>query len=107
MKKVLIPTQLDAVAQEILEAHGGYAVVQMPKADIAQLLRDNPDTHALIVRSEKITAELIDLAPALKVIVRAGAGYNTIDIRYARKKGIDVMNTPGPTPTPWPKKWWP
>ena len=62
MKKVLIPTQLDAVAQEILEAHGGYAVVQMPKADIAQLLRDNPDTHALIVRSEKITAELIDLA---------------------------------------------
>ena len=95
MKKVLIPTQLDAVAQEILEAHGGYAVVQMPKADIAQLLRDNPDTHALIVRSEKITAELIDLAPALKVIVRAGAGYNTIDIRYARKKGIDVMNTPG------------
>ena len=95
MRKVLIPTQLDPVAKEILEAHGGYAVVQLPKADMAQLLRDNPDTHAIIVRSETITAEMIDSASALKVIVRAGAGYNTIDIRHARKRGIDVMNTPG------------
>ena len=95
MKKVLIPTALDAVAKTMLEAHGGYAVVQVPKADLAQLVRDNPDVHALIVRSEKITADIIDAAPNLKVIVRAGAGYNTIDIRHARKKGVDVMNTPG------------
>lgn len=95
MKKVLIPTKLDGVAKEMLEATGNYAVVQVPKADVAQLIRDNPDVHALIVRSEKITAELIDAAPDLKVIVRAGAGYNTIDIRHARKKGVDVMNTPG------------
>ena len=95
MKKVLIPTALDAVAKEILESHGGYAVVQVPKCDVAQLVRDNPDAHALIVRSEKITADIIDAAPGLKVIVRAGAGYNTIDIRHARKKGVDVMNTPG------------
>ncbi len=95
MKKVLIPTALDAVARETLEAHGGYAVVQEPKCDVAQFVRDNPDAHALIVRSEKITAEIIDSVPGLKVIVRAGAGYNTIDIRHARKKGIDVMNTPG------------
>jgi len=95
MKKVLIPTSLDPVAKELLEAHGDYAVVQVPKCDVAQLVRDNPDVHALIVRSEKITAEILDSAPSLKVIVRAGAGYNTIDIRHARKKGIDVMNTPG------------
>jgi D-3-phosphoglycerate dehydrogenase len=49
----------------------------------------------VIVRSEKITPELIDLLPELKLIVRAGAGFNTIDIKYARKKNIDVMNTPG------------
>ncbi len=95
MNKVLIPTSLDAVAKELLEAHGGYTVVQIPKCDVAQLVLDHPDVHALIVRSEKITAEIIDAAPRLKVIVRAGAGYNTIDIRHARKKGVDVMNTPG------------
>lgn len=95
MKKVLIPTALDAVAGELLMAHGGYTVVQEPKADVAQLVREHPDVYALIVRSEKITADIIDAAPALKVIVRAGAGYNTIDIRHARSKGVDVMNTPG------------
>jgi len=95
MKKVLIPTALDSVAKEMLEAQGSYTVVQLPKCDVAQLVRDNPDVHALIVRSEKITAEIIDSAPELKVVVRAGAGYNTIDIRHAREKGIDVMNTPG------------
>ena len=95
MKKVLIPTALDSVAKEMLEAHGGYAVTQIPKADILQFVRENPDLHALIVRSEKVTAEIIDAAPALKVIVRAGAGYNTIDIQHARQKGVDVMNTPG------------
>jgi len=95
MKKVLIPTSLDAVAKEMLEAHGDYAVVQLPKCDVAQLVRDNPDVHALIVRSEKITEEIMDLAPELKVVVRAGAGYNTIDVLHAREKGVDVMNTPG------------
>ncbi len=95
MKKVIIPTALDSIAKELLEAHGGYAVVQLPGCDLAQVLKDNPDTHALIVRSEKIDAALIDSAPSLRVIVRAGAGYNTIDIRHARKKGVDVMNTPG------------
>ena len=95
MKKVLIPTALDSVAKEILEKHGGYAVTQIPKADILKFAQENPDLHALIVRSEKVTAEIIDAAPQLKVIVRAGAGYNTIDIAHARAKGVDVMNTPG------------
>ncbi|NLB65842.1 MAG: hypothetical protein GX803_05175 [Lentisphaerae bacterium] len=95
MKKVLIPTALDAIAREILTAHGGYEVIQAPKRDLAELVAEHPDIHALIVRSEKVTADIIDACPSLKVIVRAGAGYNTIDIRHARKKGVDVMNTPG------------
>jgi D-3-phosphoglycerate dehydrogenase / 2-oxoglutarate reductase len=86
MKKVLIPTALDSVAKEILEAHGGYAVTQIPKADILQFAKENPDLHALIVRSEKVTAEIIDAAPQLKVVVRAGAGYNTIDTAHARRR---------------------
>ena len=95
MKKVLIPTSLDPVAKELLEAHGAYTVIQKPKADLAQLIEEHPDVHALIVRSEKITAEILDAAKSLKAVVRAGAGYNTIDIRHARKNGVDVMNTPG------------
>jgi len=95
MKKVLIPTKLDTVAKELLEANGGYTVVQDDSTDLPTLAAQNPDTYALFVRSEKVTAEVIDALPALKVIIRAGAGYNTIDTKHARAKKIDVMNTPG------------
>jgi len=95
MKKILIPTKLDSVAQEILTADGGYLVVQDGRISVAELAAAHPDAYGLIVRSEKVTADIIDALPGLKVIVRAGAGYDTIDIRHARKNGVDVMNTPG------------
>ena len=96
MKKVLIPTKLNSIARTTLEKHGNYVVVQDEKTNILSLAKQHPDTYALIVRSEKITSKIIDAFPSLKVIVRAGSGYNTIDINYARKKrSIDVMNTPG------------
>lgn len=95
MKKVLIPTKLDAVARELLTAHGGYNVIQEEGADLLELAKSHADAYAFIVRSEKVTPEVIDAFPNLKVVIRAGAGYNTIDIQYARKRGIDVMNTPG------------
>jgi D-3-phosphoglycerate dehydrogenase len=95
MKKVLIPTKLDAVACETLEAHGGYSVHQEAGADLKSLASDHADAYAFIVRSEKVTEEVMEAFPYLKVIIRAGAGYNTIDIQAARKRGIDVMNTPG------------
>jgi D-3-phosphoglycerate dehydrogenase len=94
-KKVLIPTKLESVARQTLEAHGGYTVVQDDKTPLPDLAAKHPDVYALVVRSEKITPAIIDALPNLKVIVRAGTGYDTIDIKYARKKGIDVMNTPG------------
>ena len=94
-RKVLIATKLDPVAAEILAAQGGYDVVAEPDGDLAALSAKHADTHAIIVRSERVTPEVIDSFPKLRVIVRAGAGFNTIDTRYARKKGIDVMNTPG------------
>ena len=95
MKKVLIPTKLDHAAKRILEENGNYRVVQDDSAELSAMAGEHSDAYALIVRSEKVTAEIIDVLPGLKVIIRAGAGYNTIDTRYARKKGIDVMNTPG------------
>ncbi len=94
MKTVLIPTKLDKICANIL-TEKGYQVVQDSDTDLMALCKAHPETEALVVRSEKITPEIIDLLPNLKAVVRAGAGYNTIDIKYARRKGIDVMNTPG------------
>lgn len=94
-KKVLIPTKLDPIAKNMLTATGRYTVVQQETSDLLALAKEHPDAHALIVRSEKIGKELMDALPSLRVIVRAGSGYDTIDTRYARKKNIDVMNTPG------------
>lgn len=95
MKKVLIPTKLNAVAAGTLTAHGGYEVVQDAKMPLEEMAKAHPDAHALIVRSEQVTAALLDALPRLKIIVRAGAGFDTIDIKHARKNGVDVMNTPG------------
>jgi D-3-phosphoglycerate dehydrogenase len=95
MKKVLIPTKLDAVARNLLTAHGGYTVVQCPGIDLLELAKTHPETYAIIVRSEKVSEAVLVAFPKLKVVIRAGAGYNTIDIQAARKRGIDVMNTPG------------
>ncbi|NQU39991.1 MAG: hypothetical protein HQ523_08575 [Lentisphaerae bacterium] len=95
MKKVLIPTKLDSVAKDILEKSGYYSVVQDDSTDLKVLAAAHADSYAMIVRSEKVTPEIIDLLPELKVVVRAGAGFNTIDTVYARARGIDVMNTPG------------
>ncbi len=94
-KKVLIPTKLSKVAAETLKASGRYEVIQDDSGKVEPLVRQHPDAYALIVRSENVTAAIIDLLPQLRVVIRAGAGYNTIDTKYARKKGVDVMNTPG------------
>ncbi|MDD3886641.1 MAG: 3-phosphoglycerate dehydrogenase family protein [Victivallaceae bacterium] len=94
MRKVLIPTKLDKAAADKL-VNAGYDVVLDGVTPLDEQVKANPDTEVLIVRSEKVTPEVIDQLPKLKLIVRAGAGFNTIDIKYARKRDIDVMNTPG------------
>ena len=94
MHKVLIPTKLDKFAAQML-ADKGYTVVADAATPLTDLCKAHPDTDVLIVRSENITPEIIDLLPKLNLVVRAGAGYNTIDIKYARKRNVDVMNTPG------------
>ena len=61
----------------------------------ADLLEAISNADGLIVRSDKIDNDIMDAAPQLKVIVRAGAGYDNIDLEAATKHGICVMNTPG------------
>jgi D-3-phosphoglycerate dehydrogenase len=59
----------------------------------AKIAEVNPDV--LIVRSTKVTAADIDAAPGLKLVIRAGAGVNTIDVAHATEKKVKVANTPG------------
>lgn len=92
--KILIPTKLDQAAAAQLVA-AGYDVVQNDSDTIDVQVAANPDASGLIVRSEKVTRDIIDALPNLKCIIRAGAGYDNIDYVYARSKNIDVMNTPG------------
>ena len=94
MPKVLIPTKLDKAAAQLLKDNN-YEVVQDATTPLAELCQANSDAQVLIVRSEAVTAEIIDMLPKLALVVRAGAGFNTIDIKYARKRNVDVMNTPG------------
>jgi D-3-phosphoglycerate dehydrogenase len=94
MRKVLIPTKLDTIAAEMLKERD-YPVVQDAKTPLPELLAANADAEVLIVRSEEVTAEVIDALPQLRLVVRAGAGYNTIDVKHARRRNVDVMNTPG------------
>ncbi len=94
MKNVLIPTKLDTAAASLLQENG-YTVVQDADTSLEELVKTNANAEVLIVRSEKVTPEIIDALPELRLVVRAGAGYNTIDTKYARRNNIDVMNTPG------------
>ena len=92
--KILIPTKLINNAKILLK-NFGYEVIQDNVTPLENLIKQHSDVDAMIVRSEKITKEILINLPKLKLIVRAGAGFNTIDIEAARTQGIDVMNTPG------------
>ena len=94
MKNILIPTKLNPVAKEMLEENG-FNVIADSETPQEELFKQHQETDVLIVRSNKIDADAIDSLPNLKLIVRAGAGYNTIDIKHARRQSVDVMNTPG------------
>ena len=94
MRKVLIPTKLDKFAAQLLSERG-YEVVLDSATPMVELIKQHPDAEVLIVRSEAVTPEVIDALPKLRLVVRAGAGFNTIDIKYARHRNVDVMNTPG------------
>ena len=99
--KILIATEKpfarEAVngIKEILQA-AEYEVVLLEKyADKGELLAAVADVDALIVRSDKVTKEVLDAAQNLKIVVRAGAGFDNIDCEEAKQRGIVVMNTPG------------
>lgn len=75
---------------------GGHTLTILEKyTDRAQLLDTVKDAEALIVRSDIVDAALMDAAPKLKIVVRAGAGYDNIDLKAATAHNVIVENTPG------------
>ena len=101
MAKVLIATEkpfAPAAVSEITKIFekANYEVILLEKyTDQSDFLKAVKDVDALIIRSDKANREVIQAADNLKIIVRAGAGYDNIDLEAANEKGIVAMNTPG------------
>ncbi len=99
--KVLIATEKpfakEAVEQiEQIFAAAQYEVQRLEKySDKSELLTAVADVDALIIRSDKVTAEVLEAAKNIKIVVRAGAGYDNVDLAAATQNGVVVMNTPG------------
>ena len=90
----MIPDKVNEKASEILE-NEGYVVINKPGISEDELIDICADVDAMIVRSGiKITEKVLSAAERLKVVVRAGVGYDNIDSKYAASKGIIVENTP-------------
>jgi D-3-phosphoglycerate dehydrogenase len=99
--KVLIATEKPFAAaavsgiKEVIEA-AGYELALLEKyTEKSQLLAAVADADALIIRSDKVDAEVLDAAKQLKIVVRAGAGYDNVDLEAATAHKVVVMNTPG------------
>ena len=99
--KVLVATDkpfaqvaVDGIRKEIENAD--YTLALLEKyGEKARLLEAVADADALIIRSDVVDAEVLDAAKQLKIVVRAGAGYDNVDLAAATAHGVCVMNTPG------------
>lgn len=99
--KVLVATEkpfaaaaVTGIRKEVEQA--GHELALLEKyTDKSQLLEAVADADALIIRSDKVTVEVLDAAKQLKIVVRAGAGYDNIDCAAAKAKGVVAENTPG------------
>ena len=101
MTKVLVATE-KPFAKEAVDGirtvcdNAGFELALLEKyTDKQALLEAVADADALIIRSDKVTAEVLEAARNLKIVVRAGAGYDTVDLNAATASEVVVMNTPG------------
>ena len=100
-KKILLATEKPFTKQtvedikNIIEKSGNSFKLLENYKTPKDLISSLSDINGLIIRSDKITKEIIDSSPNLKIIVRAGAGVDNIDLSEATNKKIVVMNTPG------------
>ena len=101
MTKVLVATEkpfakvaIDGIRKEV-EAAGFELALLEKYTEKSQLLTAVADADALIIRSDKVDSEVLDAAKNLKIVVRAGAGYDNIDLAAATAHKVVAMNTPG------------
>ncbi|MDE6243251.1 MAG: 3-phosphoglycerate dehydrogenase, partial [Muribaculaceae bacterium] len=92
-EKPFAPAAVKAIENAVNAAGADLELVERGTRE--DLLRAVENADGLIVRSDKIDGEVMDHAKNLRVIVRAGAGYDNIDLAAATAHGICVMNTPG------------
>ena len=92
-EKPFAPVAVQGI-KEVVEA-AGHELVLVEKGTKADMIAAVADAAGLIVRSDKVDKEVFDAAKQLKVVVRAGAGYDNIDLAEATAHGVCVMNTPG------------
>jgi D-3-phosphoglycerate dehydrogenase len=93
--KILVADDLHASALDLLRAEG-WEIDARTGRPPEQLTHDIADAEAIVVRSAtKVTAPIINAAPALRVIARAGTGVDNVDVGAASARGIVVMNAPG------------
>ena len=99
--KILLATQKPFAAaavngiKSILEEAGNEVVLLEKYAGEDELVAAVSDVEAMIIRSDKVTARVLDAAPKLKIVVRAGAGFDNVDLAAATAHGVVVENTPG------------
>ena len=99
--KILVATEKPFAAaalngiKEIIEKEGHELVLLEKYTEKSQLLEAVADVDAMIVRSDKVTADVVEAAKQLKIVVRAGAGYDNVDLKACSERGIVVENTPG------------
>ncbi len=99
--KVLVATEKPFAAaavkgiKEEIEGAGNELVLLEKYTEKTQLLDAVKDVDAMIIRSDKVTAEVLDAAKNLKIVVRAGAGYDNIDLEAATAHKVVAENTPG------------
>ena len=93
-EKAFSKTATEGIREILTQA--GYSPLFLENYKDAQdLLNAVTEADALIVRSDLVTPAVLEAAKALKIVVRAGAGYDNIDLKAATEKGVTVMNTPG------------
>ncbi len=99
--KVLVATEkpfakaaVDGI-RTIVESAGHTLALLEKYTTEEELLNAVNDADALIVRSDKVTAKVVEHAQNLKIVVRAGAGYDNLDLAACTAKGVVAMNTPG------------
>ena len=98
--KILVATEKPFAAAAIdgikeVVAKSSNELILLEKGTKADLIAKVADVNGLIVRSDIVDREVLEAAKQLKVVVRAGAGYDNIDLAAATEKGVCVMNTPG------------